>query len=735
MLKMNKAVTLALLGTAAFPSAFAGYNEYTKTVTDGIADVTLTVNDTIISQKLSGENIRAARFTRSGSFYSVKLRSSGGNDLPDGVMADGYLIKIQNANVLGSGPLQLLNQWSGLYVEYMPNVGDVVDVPTRVEFDTIDAYAAGQDPYGLALHNIGVTAKNTAKVVSLGRTGTGAANVTLSLDGDQNDAIGYFNLRGSLNLTVDGGTIRTAAGDARDLFAKVNEQATPAIKILNAPLTVDTAAGGAVRFGSVVPTFATTRMKDVLREEVKPTNWSFETTSSGWTFVTGAGGAGGYYANNSAFDSNNTYPTTNGTHYAMVRRGGSVYQNVQIATAGKYRVVFERGCRGGNYSKGITLTVSIDDVPLTEFPALSAPTGFTQLETGFVNLTAAAHKLSFALSETAADSYGSMNIDAVRLERYESVPDGGHEIVKTGAGSFIMNDIDKSDLMVDVRNGTFGCENTVLPNAAISVANGAELNAAGLSATGATIDVSAGGAISFSPTYGNLIVNGSFETPTVSDYSYYDEDACKWTLSPSTGSTPGIQKNGGAYSKNPGAYLTPYGNQTLYLRVGTTASQTVKVPTAGEYELVFFQSYRNNYRAPGLQVSVNGNMVLDLAGLTCERDFTEVKVNVTLVKGDNTITFAGVSSPNQQTYSNLFVDNISLIPSVTASDLSETTLQLKSGSIVRLDNAEKVVVGSATVDGVEVNGGAATLRRAGVIVEGEGRIQCGPPRGLMLLVR
>ena len=727
MMKANN--VLAFVLSAAAIVASAGYNEYTSTVTDGIKDVTLTVNDTVITDKLSEEGVDTLRFTRSSSFYAVKLRSTGGNNLPGGVMADGYMIKIQNANVFGTGPLQLLNQWSSLYVDYMPNSGDVVDVPNRVEFDTISSFAAAVPPYGLALHNIGVTANNADKVITLGRENTGAANLTLALDGDQNDAISKFNLRGNLSLTVDGGTLRAAAGAARDLFVKADANATPNISILNEPLTIDAAAGSPVRFG-VAPSFSGVKTIDVFREEIKPTNWSFETTS-GWTFVSGAGGAGGYYQNNSAFDSNNLYPTTNGTHYAMMRRGGSVYQNIPFAKGGKYRVIFERGCRGGNYSKGISLTVSIDDTPLTVFPALSAPTGFTQLETDFVNLTAAEHKLSFALSETATDNYGSLNIDAVRLERYETVTPG-FEIAKTGAGTFVLNDFNVNDLAVNVQAGTLACENTILPNAAVTVANGAELNAAGLTAAGTTIDVSAGGRVSFRALEDvNLVANGSFETPETSDYSFYWASACGWNLEPTADPRPGIQRNGGTYTKT--ADKTPYGNQTLYLRTATSASQTVNVPKDGTYELSYWACTRTGYPSLALTVTIDGTA--QQSGLTFGADeYVRTTKKVLLTKGNHTLKFEAAAGGHQ--YALMFIDNVSLADAtVQPSDLSETTLQLKSGSIVRLDNTEKVVVGSATVDGVEVNGGAATLRRAGVIVEGEGRIQCGPPRGLILLVR
>lgn len=273
------------------------------------------------------------------------------------------------------------------------------------------------------------------------------------------------------------------------------------------------------------------------------------------------------------------------------------------------------------------------------------------------------------------------------------------------------------------------CENTVLPNAAISVASGAEFDAAGLSAAGATIDVAAGGRISFRSI--DLIVNGSFETPVTANYGWHWPSECKWTLAPQSDPRPGIQLNGGTYT--PTYNQTPYGKQMLFLRSDNSASQTVSVPADGTYELSYWACARKGYASLVLTVTIDDTAVV--AGQTLGADeYVRTTKKVALTKGNHTLKFEAAAGGHQ--YALMFIDNVSLADAtVQPSDLSETTLQLKSGSIVRLDNAEKVVVGSATVDGVEVNGGAATLRRAGVIVEGSGQIQCGTPRGLTLFVR
>lgn len=722
------------LAMAAVP-AFAGNNEYVTPVpvTDGIADVTLTVNDTIIDKKLSGDGINTLRFTRGNGMSSVKLRSTDGNTLPGGIIADGFLLKIQNPNVLGAGPVLLKNQWSGLYGDYYSALA-AIDVANRVVFDTVSSYAAGEETKNLVLRNIGVTDANANKVVTLGRERTGKATVTLALDGDQNDAVGYFNLRGNLALTIDGGTLRAAAGDSRDLSQKVNDQATPNITVCNSPLTVDVAEGGSARFG-VSPTFAKTKTTLQFAEEYKPSNWSFEEGKNGWTFSNGD-----TYTRGAAFDANGTWGPNDGDKYAMVRNGATLTREIEIPTDGLWCVVFDMGCRDGNYSLNIGTTVTIDAASVLTIAKLtdeSQTHGFEEVRSEPHTLTAGKHDFKIELSSTGG--FGSLNFDAIRFERYEEVyPD--FAIAKAGAGTFVLNDFNQDALPIAVQAGTLACENTVLPNAAISVASGAELNAAGLVAAGTTIDVAAGGKFSIrADGDSNLIANGSFETPSTADNAFYWPNDCKWTLYPwdSSGNRPVIQRNGGTYCPSgANSYPTPYGDQFLLLRVGEVAYQQVSLSVGGTYVLSFAQSHRKGYQSPGLAVTIDDNAVLTVSGEDAQHDFEQIAVPVNLTAGTHTIRFTALDGNEAGQYSRLSIDDVSLVnTTMPPCDLSSTTLKLKSGSIVRLNNAEKLHVGTVLVDGVAVRGGADALRAAGVTVEGNGRIQCGNPLGLTVSLR
>ena len=735
---------LSYLGLAAgivlsVSPAFAGYNEYTTNDVGNIRDVTLTVNDTVISDKLSGGGIDTLRFTRGGGMSSVKLRSNGGNDLPGGIIVDGFTLKIQNPNVLGTGPVQLLNQWAMLYVDWQ-DTGSSVDVQNRVVFDTIDTYAAGQDSYKLILHNVGVTDRNSAKAVSLGRDGTSTANVTLALDGNDNDPIGYFNLRGNLALNIDGGTLRAAAtGGTRALFQPVNAQATPAITVHNSPLTVDVAEGGDVRFG-VSPTYVKDKTVTTFAEEYKPDNWSFESGNTGWTFSNG-----GNYSNGSAFDANSTWATTNGTKYAMCRQGATISRTIALPSAGLWSVVFEQGCRDGSYSLNVTTTVSLGGNTVMTIPAMTAQSethGFQEYRSEPVQLPAG--DCAFQIALGSAGQYNSLNFDAIRFERYEETTPSC-SLTKTGAGSLTLAGSDfpstTSELPVAVNGGVLTVCDAALAGNSFAVGSGGELVFSDVTATNTLTSVATGGAVAFGVAESNFVVNGSFEMPVVSSYGFQWANACQWILKPDGTSAErgneGIQHNGSAVTSD-SADQTPYGDQSLFLRPGASASQTVNIPANGRYVLSFWQAARNYGSANvlDLYVMVDGVTNIVNAGKAERYDPYRTSRTLSLTAGSHTVQFECGTADTQQG-AMIFVDDVSLKAVSAQNDFATSTLSLVSGATVRLNNAGqgKLAVGTVTVNGVKVNGGASALRKAGVIVEGDGRIQCGTPSGLTVVIQ
>ena len=111
----------------------------------------------------------------------------------------------------------------------------------------------------------------------------------------------------------------------------------------------------------------------------------------------------------------------------------------------------------------------------------------------------------------------------------------------------------------------------------------------------------------------------------------------------------------------------------------------------------------------------------------------KTKRTLSLTAGSHTIKFECGTGGNSGAM--LFVDDVSLKAVSEPNDFATSTLSLASGATVRLNNTEKISVGTVTVNGVKVKGGASALTNACVIVEGDGRIQCGDPSGLMVFIR
>lgn len=707
---------------------------YTKTMDGTIADIALSSNNEVIYDGFTSSQASALRFTKDGDKTTVKLRGVA-NEMIDGIYSYGVTVNITDpwARVLGFGPIRLLGDYAGLY----GNVNDV-DVTNRVVFCS-NSYAAGENSTVLTLHNIGVDELNTSKRVLLGRDGTRSSTVCLNLDDPANDAVAYFMLKGDIDLKLKGGTIKLAEDSDGRIFRAANSDATPEITVANSPLAIDVPKNRNATFG-IMPTFSNADVVWDVAEEYKTADWSFESGAGSWTFT--GSGSGVYNRGEKDFDGKGSLPTTNGTKYVMVRQSGSMSRTISLSTAGYWRAVFEQGCRPGNYSLSMEVTVTIDGNVVATLPTVSSAMrvhGFQEVKIPPVWLVQGDHTFVISL-QSASDQYRSMNFDAVRFERcVETHP--APKLTKTGAGTFMCSDMSTEGVELDVQSGKVVLKGSKLSSSTITVRQGSQLDVCGLDASSSTIDVKKGAVITFGAHHAEdeLIVNGSFEEPTIPNYAFKWASECKWNLNPtdSKGNRPGIQHNGSDYSKIDGSFKTPYGDQTLFLRANETAEQTISVAKAGNYVLSYSRSSRCNYNSwtMGLRVFVDNVEVYFDAGRSVASDFATVSTVLDLASGPHTIKLKGESGVNTNAgYSMLFIDNVSIVP-MSVDALGKAHLALRSGSIVRLDNPEKAVIGAVTVDGVEVRGGANALRAAGVVVEGDGRVQCGDPLGLTVIIK
>ena len=363
--------------------------------------------------------------------------------------------------------------------------------------------------------------------------------------------------------------------------------------------------------------------------------------------------------------------------------------------------------------------------------------GFQEFRSETVQLSAGDYTFAITLSYTGAN--GSLNFDAIRFERCESTTPN-FSLAKTGAGSLTLTGSDfpsvTSNLEVEVDGGTLVVSDAALTGNSFAVGNGGDLMFSGVTATNANVAVASGGTVTFGKVATELVANGSFETQTIENYGFQWASACSWNLEPISEPRPGVQHNGGTMTQT--YDQTPYGTQSLFLRTGTTAEQSISIPVTGRYLLSFWQAPRNyaSSHELDLKVLVDGTEVIVNAGKVGRYEPYRTERTLSLTQGSHTLKFACASGGGEG--SMVFIDDVSLVAVAgsEANDFSTATLSLASGSTIKLNRSgqSKIHIGTVFVDGVNVRGGKSALQKAGVTVEGEGRIQCGAPFGMTVCI-
>jgi len=139
------------------------------------------------------------------------------------------------------------------------------------------------------------------------------------------------------------------------------------------------------------------------------------------------------------------------------------------------------------------------------------------------------------------------------------------------------------------------------------------------------------------PPSNNLLVNGSFESPSIATYQY-SPIAPGWTF----GTGGGIQRDGSAWDGAPAVD----GVQTAFIQGASSLSQSVTL-AAGSYTLTFYLAQRQWAMPPGavqpIAVSLDG--VQQGAPITpAATSFSQYNLALTgLGAGVHTITFAGTN--------------------------------------------------------------------------------------------
>lgn len=694
------------------------------------ADVTETIVDRVVT--LSGSGPWTKSYSSAevdsvvlGANANVTWTPTAPSTYMGGTVSLGSLLYLGANGALGTGDFDMRS--GALSVASGADI--VLDNKVIFNQNNTYGYACAMDGNGsLTLKSVGTPAGGATHHIRLGRAAaTGVGTAVLSLTDPDSEALDQIILAGKAGVFLDGGTIKARSDAKSPFFSKAWANSEPEVTVRTGGVTFDVPEGTAVTLGEELQFAHETRW--VVAETFYPENWSFETgTSAGWT-LTKVQETSSINQNNSPYDGNGKYPTTNGTWYAMIRRGNALQQTISLPTSGKWRVVLERGCRDGNYSKNMNSWVKIGETKVMDMPRLAEPEGFTQYTSEAIELAAGQeYLLSIELELTAAGNL-SFNFDAIRLERVveEAIP---VPFGKSGAGSLYAGVTMMTGAVVAVQGGTLHSSAPEIKNIPVAIADGATCALDGSSiGQDAAISIAAGGTLWFSGTMGNLLANGSFEAGYTSSYTAGVPDG--W----SAGSgTFGIQTHGTTLSEG---LDSGCGRQTLYLRGNSKVEQTVNVPADGTYRISFLEAPRQ-YLSPNdlpIAVKIDGEDVLTVAPRTTRAtDYIRHTGTVTLPRGEHTFALTTGQSASGATAYDLLFDDVSL-----CADKKETviegTLSLVTGSRLVLDNAMPIRWMNVTLDGEPFVGNRTALSAAGVIVTGNGKFSAGGKTGLLLLFR
>ncbi len=663
---------------------------------------------------------------------------NGGNRILGDIAVTASQLRFRTSTSLGNGVVSMLGN---------STVFNETEASPDVKFVQAGDNLLGSIGPRLTVKSVGTTENNAGRRFDIGR-GANECNITLALTDPESEGIGQYVLHGNASaFTFDGGVVK-ASSATKDLFFNTTAGATPAARVTNNGVTFDT-AGANTDLGLSL-TFDAPRTATNVVDTVYPNDWSFESgnLTDKWSVNNGGNSEpSSAQATNSVFMKDGTaaaslfvpsYFTTNGEYFAVVRRYHTISQSVTLPSSGRWRVVYERGCRPntGYPSQGLEMTVSLGGQSSVS-PTQDAPYPFRREETALFDLEAGPqNNLSFAVGASSSSSL-AVFLDAVRLERCEVVDIPTGPFVKTGAGTLVVTNLVEAG-RVAVSNGTLGVRGTTLDGVSVEVANGGALTLYATRLTNATVSVAAGGALSISD---NFVMNGSFEDNVLEPQGYQDyasgNGPYRWKVKRLTGAldNPGIQANGSAFSNWPEAE-TSCGTQTVYMRPCSELHQTVTVPVAGTYEVSFLHGCRYGYPSyllsltlfvDDVEVASNGTHADNYA-------FERSSARLDLTAGEHTLRFAVGSSENR--YAAMFIDDVRLTALAESNELEGNAFAFASGATLDLQNAELIyLAGGVTVDGRAVKGNTNALRRAGVIVTGPGSIQIGPPQGTTILFR
>ena len=669
---------------------------------------------------------------------------AGGTEIQSGQ------IHISGGDIFGSGDISLGVAGDPTKAALIANGKDIT-VTNKVVFNNSNSYAMGYNAGGsITLKSIG-TAASGLRTVRFGRENSGAeSKVVLSLTDPASEALNRIYLQGACELKLDGGTVK-ALTSANNPFFHVSTAGDVAdISVTTNGVTFDVPADGNLHIGQQLK-FPVLFMTNVL-ETCRPANHGFEDgKTANWTFTKLEGGEGDSDVKTTpnAWDGSGIYPPVD-SKFAMVRQGVRLSTTVAVPTDGLWRVAFYRGGRP-SYSSDISLDVALDE-SITHYPA-SSELAFTQYRTSPVDLNAGSHTISFTTSN--GGSGHSLNIDEVSLERIEIASVRG-TLAKSGTGRMLLSGQDLTGVPVVVDTGTLSFYDVTIDGGAVAIESGAraemeDMTIGGLVdvASGGTnvlrnsmlaengsIAVTDGGVLALTDFGTNLVANGSFEQNGPQTYTQNKPTGWTWAREEDLGSINedgGMQGNGGTLSAI-GPY-TPADSVTIYLREACSFKQQINCTAAGKYRISLLAADRklgHSEQIP-IYVKIGDDIVLTIPARDSYADYTRYFVDVDLAASNYELKILTGKAATPAIGNIVFVDDVRVRKIIQPLGTMENgELRLAAGAELNLDLIDSLDVKKVFVNDVQIRGGNATLRNAGVIVTGSGKIHAGARRGIAI---
>ena len=723
------------------------------------ADISVTTNGTVVTVAGAGElheaflapDVSSVIF-EGASDTQIKYFPTVASTYTGGTKITGGQLFVSRGDSLGSGSVEI-----GTATEAALMAKDCeVLVSNKVEFARSGSYAVGfGDSVGrLTLKALG-TKGSQYHTVRLGRAiARNVGRVTLSLTDEASEPVSKYILQGDMKLTLDGGTIK-ARQDAEIPFFSLSSAATAEITVTTNGVTFDAVSGATLQPGQ--PMAFQEVQEALVRETCYPENWDFEDniTGSPWTFTCyGVNKESSVKTAPTAWDGQGAYPP-HGQRYAMLRKQTVLSTGVNVPSEGMWRVSFLRGCRPSGFSSGMTLRVIVDGVTNTTFAAISGSydCNFTNLVSEPVPLAAGSHTIAFDVYGSGESTY-SMNIDAVKLERVETLLICG-TVKKTGEGQVILSGQNLTGVPVVAEAGTLTLNGTTLQNGTVTVKSGAVVEIEGAT-VGERIDVEAGGtnvwrnsmlsentaisvatdgALCLTDFGANLVANGSFEQNGPQTYTQNKPTGWTWTREENLGTindNGGMQGDGGTLSAS-GPY-TPAGDVTIYLREACSFKQQISCTVAGRYRVSLLAADRKNGHSEQvpIYVKIDDDIVLTILARDSYADYTRYFVDVDLAAGNYELKILTGKAATPALGNIVFVDDVRVRKVQPLGVMETGEIRLAAGAELNLDLVDGLDVKKVFVNDVQIRGSSATLRNAGVIVTGSGKIHVGARRGIAI---